>query len=131
MLYQEKVEEYQARDMVKGILGELDENGSVKEGGLQVEDAVMLPEYFKNEDEKKKFEGAKVNDVLILNLSKADENLHQAQIGFREGVLTATNVMEAQTAWLQAHNERIDAGIDVNLCKVYLSKVLGTLDYNY
>ena len=39
--------------------------------------------------------------------------------------------MEAQTAWLQAHNERIDAGIDVNLCKVYLSKVLGTLDYNY
>ena len=57
--------------MVKGILGELDENGNVKEGGLQVEDAVMLPEYFKNEDEKKKFEGAKVNDVLILNLSKA------------------------------------------------------------
>ena len=71
MGHQDKVEEYQARDMVKGILGELDENGSVKEGGLQVESAVMLPEYFKNEDEKKKFEGAKVNDVIILNLSKA------------------------------------------------------------
>ena len=71
MGHQEKVEEYQARDMVKGILGELDENGSVKEGGLQVEGAVMLPEYFKNEDEKKKFEGAKVNDVLTLNPSKA------------------------------------------------------------
>lgn len=71
MGHQEKVEEYQTRDMVKGILGELDENGSVKEGGLQVEGAVLLPEYFKNEDEKKKFEGAKLNDVLILNLSKA------------------------------------------------------------
>ena len=76
-------------------------------------------------------EAVKTYNKTILNLSKADENLHQAQIGFREGVLTATNVMEAQTAWLQAHNERIDAGIDVNLCKVYLSKVLGTLDYNY
>lgn len=68
---QDKVEEYQTRDMVKGILGELDENGSVKEGGVQVEGAVMLPEYFKNDDEKNKFEGAKVNDVLIINPSKA------------------------------------------------------------
>ena len=69
--HQEKVEEYQSRDMVKGILGQLDENGSVLEGGVQVEGAVMLPEYFKNDDEKKKFEGAKVNDVLTVNLHKA------------------------------------------------------------
>ena len=69
--HQEKVEEYQSRDMVKGILAQLDENGSVLEGGVQVEGAVMLPDYFKNDDEKKKFEGAKVNDVLILNPSKA------------------------------------------------------------
>lgn len=68
---QEKVQEYQSRDMVKGILGQLDENGSVLEGGVQVEGAVMLPEYFKNDDEKKKFEGAKVNDVLTLNVYKA------------------------------------------------------------
>ncbi len=68
---QEKVQEYQSRDMVKGILGQLDENGSILEGGLQVEGAVMLPDYFKNEDEKKKFESAKVNDVLTLNLHKA------------------------------------------------------------
>jgi len=69
--HQEKVEEYQSRDMVKGILGQLDENGSVLEGGVQVEGAVMLPDYFKNDDQKKLFEGAKVNDVLTLNPYKA------------------------------------------------------------
>ncbi|MCQ2222982.1 MAG: trigger factor [Bacteroidaceae bacterium] len=68
---QEKVEEYQSRDMVKGILGQLDENGSVLEGGVQVEGAVMLPEYFKDEDEKKKFDGVKVNDVITINPNKA------------------------------------------------------------
>lgn len=68
---QEKVEEYQSRDMVKGILGQLDENGSVLEGGVLVEGAVMLPEYFKDEDEKKKFDGVKVNDVITINPNKA------------------------------------------------------------
>ena len=68
---QEKVEEYQSRDMVKGILGQLDENGNVLEGGVQVEGAVMLPEYFKDEDEKKKFDGVKVNDVITINPNKA------------------------------------------------------------
>ena len=46
-----------------------------------------------------------------------------------EGMLTVDNVMEAQTAWLKANSENVDAEIDVNLCRVYLSKVLGTMDY--
>ena len=57
--------------LVQGLLAELDENGSVKEGGLQVEGAVMLPDYMKNEDEKQKFANCKVNDVLTFNPSKA------------------------------------------------------------
>ena len=40
---------------------------------------------------------------------------------------TTDNVLEAQTAWLKAHSEQIDAMIDVRLCDVYLSKCLGTL----
>ena len=35
--------------------------------------------------------------------------------------------MAAQTAWLKANSENIDAMIDVQLCDVYLAKVLGTL----
>jgi outer membrane protein TolC len=62
------------------------------------------------------------------NIEKADENLKTATLGFREGVATADNVLEAQTAWLKAHSEQIDAMIDVQLCDTYLSKVLGTLN---
>ena len=29
--------------MIKGLLAELDENGNTKEGGIQVEGAVMMP----------------------------------------------------------------------------------------
>ena len=66
---------------------------------------------------------------LKTNLAKADENLRTATLGFREGVLTTANVMEAQTAWLKANSEHVDAQIEVQLCEVYLSKVLGTLPY--
>lgn len=63
------------------------------------------------------------------NLAKAQENLRTATLGFRVGVITTDDVMAAQTAWLKAHSENIDAMIDVKLCDVYLSKVLGTLGY--
>lgn len=62
------------------------------------------------------------------NLASADENLRTATIGFREGVATADNVMEAQTAWLKANSECIDAMIDVKLCEAYLLKSLGRLN---
>lgn len=67
----QKVDSYQDNDMVKGLLAQLDKKGNTLEGGIQVENAVMLPNYMKNDDEKAKFEGAKVNDVIVLNPSKA------------------------------------------------------------
>lgn len=72
-------------------------------------------------------EALKTRRMTEVNLAKADENLRCADLGFRDGVMTVDNVMEAQTAWLKAHSENIDAAIDVYLCDVYLSKVLGTL----
>ena len=74
-------------------------------------------------------EAQKTFIMTTSNLAKANENLRQADIGFREGVMTTDNVMEAQTAWLKANSENIDAMIDVRLCDVYLSKVLGTLQH--
>lgn len=61
------------------------------------------------------------------NIKRAEENLHSAEVGFREGVMPASTVMEAQTAWLQARSLHIDAGIDVKLSEVNLKKSLGTL----
>lgn len=74
-----KVDAYQEKDMVKGLLVELDENGSTKEDGIQVEGAVMLPDYMKNDEEKAKFAGCKVNDVLVFNPSKAYDG-HDVEI---------------------------------------------------
>lgn len=65
--------------------------------------------------------------MTLENLASAKENLRQAQIGFREGVMTIDNVMEAQTAWLKANSECLDAQIEVQLYNTYLLKVLGLL----
>ena len=69
----DKVDSYQDRDMVKGLLAELDAEGNTKEGGIQVEGAVMMPSYMKNDDQKAIFNGAKVNDVSVFNSSVAYE----------------------------------------------------------
>lgn len=69
-----KVDAYQPKDMVKGLLAQLDAEGNTLEGGIQVEGAVMLPDYMKNEEEKAKFGNAKVNDVIVFNPAKAYDN---------------------------------------------------------
>lgn len=70
----DKVENFQEGDMTKGHIAELDADGSIKEGGIQKEDAVILPGYFKNDDQKKKFEGISVNTVITFNPAAAYEN---------------------------------------------------------
>ena len=70
-------------------------------------------------------EALKTYSATKANLDKANENLRVAQVAFKEGVGTSDDVMAAQTAWLMANSEKIDAEIDVRLCDTYLSKVLG------
>ena len=96
---------------------------------LKIQDAEEMINLQVNQAAFKANEAMKTYAMTRTNLSKANENLRQAQLGFKEGVQTTDNVMEAQTAWLKANSENIDAEIDVNLCRVYLSKVLGTMDY--
>ena len=64
------------------------------------------------------------------SVKQADENLRTANLGFSEGVIAPTTVMEAQTAWLQAKSQQIDAEIDVRLSQVNMKKVMGTLGVN-
>ena len=61
-------------------------------------------------------------------IQRAEENLRTANLGFSEGVISPTVVMEAQTAWLQAKSQLIDAQIAVKLSQVELQKSLGTLE---
>lgn len=62
-------ETYQDNDMVKGIITEID-----VENPVTAEDVVLLPKYFKNDDQKKIFEGVKVNTVVTFNPSVAYDN---------------------------------------------------------
>ena len=62
------------------------------------------------------------------NIDQAEENLRYATEGFDAGVITSTDLLGAQTAWLSAKSEAIDANIDVKLCNLYLAKSLGTLN---
>ena len=77
-----------------------------------------------------KFKVKEANRRLTLarkNVENAEENLRCANVGFKEGVLQTTDVMAAQTAWLQAQSQKIDAEIDVRLSQVNLKKALGVL----
>ena len=69
----EVVESYEDRDILRGVMAELDENGQPKEGGLVVEAVSLMPTYFKNDDQKAIFNGAKKNDVITFNPSQAYE----------------------------------------------------------
>lgn len=76
-------------------------------------------------------EAFKVNEanrklaLSMKNLDKAEENLRTAQIGFKEGVITTSDLLMAQTAWLQAHSDKIDSQIDIKLSRAAYNKALG------
>lgn len=65
----QKVDSYEDNDMVKGVITELN-----VENPVTAEDVVMLPKYFKNEDQKALFASAKTNDVITFNPSVAYDN---------------------------------------------------------
>ncbi len=61
------------------------------------------------------------------NLSSAEENLRVATAGWNEGMLASNVVLQAQTAWLQAHSDVIEAGVELQMCSVNLAKAEGRL----
>lgn len=80
--------------------------------------------------EQSKFKVAEAQKRVVTarkNLSSADENLRCANVGFKEGVMTVTDVMAAQTAWQKAQTQKLDAEIDLRLAKLSLQKALGNI----
>ena len=63
----EDAEEVTPEALLKGSLVELNEDGSVKEGGINVESTYVSPRFFKSEDEKAKFAGKKLNEEVVFN----------------------------------------------------------------
>ena len=94
---------------------------------LELDEARDLIELQVNQSTFKVGEANKRLTMAQSNVERAEENLRVANLGFQEGVITPTTVMEAQTAWLQAQSQKIDAQIDVRLSQVDMQKALGIL----
>ena len=102
--------------------------GATSIANLELAEARELIELQVNQNTFRVNEANKKLAMAQANISRAEENLRTANLGFQEGVITPTTVMEAQTAWLQAQSQKIDAEIDVKLSQVDLQKSLGTLE---
>ena len=88
----------------------------------QLEDAKNLINLQVSQLRKQENEAVEKLTMAENNLSSAEENLRTATIGFNEGVINANTALAAQTAWLQAHSEYIDAGIELQMLAANLDK---------
>ena len=94
---------------------------------MEMDEARELIELQVNQSNFKMKEASKKLEMARANVANADENLRMANIGFKEGIVSITIVMEAQTAWQQAQSQKIDAEIGVKLSRVELQKAMGVL----
>jgi len=102
--------------------------GAATMANLELEEAKEKVELQVSQSSFKVNEAAKKLEMAEASTRQADENLRCANLGFKEGVIQATTVMEAQTAWLKAQSQKIDAQIDVKLSQVNLKKALGSME---
>ena len=66
-----EAQEWSGNDTLIGDLRQLDAEGNTLEGGIETASGSVMPSYVKDEDEKKKFDGAKPGDIIIFNPKKA------------------------------------------------------------
>ena len=92
---------------------------------LKADEAKEKIELQVNQEAFKVNEANRKLSLSLKNLDKAEENLRTAQIGFKEGVITTSDLLMAQTAWLQAHSDKIDSQIDIKLSRAAYNKALG------
>ena len=59
------------------------------------------------------------------DLEAAESNLDLADESFKAGMCSSSDLMAAQTAWMKAQNEVIDARIETVMGEVYLNQALG------
>ena len=94
---------------------------------LELQEAKEKMELQIKQNSFKTIESIKKQTTTQRNIDQAEENLRYATEGFEAGVITSTDLLGAQTAWLSAKSENIDAIIDVKLCNLYLEKSQGIL----
>ncbi len=92
---------------------------------LTKEEAMEKLELQANMKQNSRNEAVKQHSMANNNMLHAEENLRTAQLGFDEGVISTSDLMQAQTAWVGAKSEMIDAKINLMLTELYLNQSLG------
>ena len=95
---------------------------------LKLDDTKELVMLQVNQYEKQIKEAEQRLTMTTEKMSDAEENLRMATVGFNEGMIPSSTLEAAQTAWMQAHSEYIDAKIDVIMANTYLKKAVGNLN---
>ena len=80
-----------------------------------------------NQNRYKLQEALRRQKMAESNIASAEENLRCADLGFREGVISSTDVLGAQTAWYKAQSQKIDAEIEVRMSQLALNKAMGVM----
>lgn len=94
---------------------------------LKLEDTKELVMLQVSQYEKQIKEAEQRLTMTTEKMSDAEENLRMATVGFNEGMIPSSTLEAAQTSWMQAHSEYIDAKIDVIMTNTYLQKAVGNL----
>ena len=94
---------------------------------LKLEDTKELVMLQVSQYEKQIKEAESRLQMTTEKMSDAEENLRMATVGFNEGMIPSSTLEAAQTSWMQAHSEYIDAKIDVIMANTYLKKSIGKL----
>ncbi|MBQ1679289.1 MAG: TolC family protein [Oscillospiraceae bacterium] len=91
----------------------------------QLEDAKEKIELQVTRERKAYGEALEKLSMAQANLASAEENLRTATIGFEAGVISTSTVLSAQTAWLSAHSDCLDAGTELQMAAAALRKAEG------
>ena len=93
---------------------------------IQLEDAKNLINLQVTQLRKIQDETLEKLNMARSNMKNAEENLRTASVGFEAGVVPTNTALAAHTAWLKAHSEYIDAGIELQINNANLKKAEGS-----
>ena len=91
----------------------------------QLEDAKQMIQLQVTRERKAYDEALEKLSMAQANLESAEENLRTATIGFEAGVISTATVLSAQTAWLSAHSDCLDAGTELQMAAAALRQAEG------
>ena len=93
---------------------------------LQLQDAKEMVTLQVSQLQKQQKEALDKLNMAKSALESAEENMRQASIGFEEGVITTNVALAAQSAWLKAKSDLIDAGIELQINTLSLRQAQGS-----